>query len=699
MAAFAFQQRTGRLDLRRLSAIDLDHVVKHVDIDGLQRHVEEITFLNLREEDLRLMTDPHVIKLFRIAQLMIEYLIHAQEQLALNLNRLSGKYTEQKRALTHKRRELAELLESTRHLEAEVSSKRKGVATLEKMLKDVHVTRGATVETKAGPPSVAAVPLAVAPANESSGNVAFFVTGPSGLTVECSGDTATSTTVQQLVSQIGSSLCLPGENARGLSEIKLVHQGKILQASTLISSLQLRSGESLVAISPPPAPTPVAAKEASVSVADLKEMFSQQSESLKEVAVEIRQGWETAVRTLTPVPLPSNSEALSQSKERSAEEIELLVFEKMDERWGKLQTAMRTQLDQQLSLYTKHLQELARGGHRMHAGDMESDDEVCDKDGLNNKRSLTVIEEIIKGTYSVMTDMKDAHVRQSIEISELKKLFSLDHNHNSRGGVSTTAAVEAEESKRSRDDSEVVEFQIADLSSEIEAARGEEEADGSTLQPAKYPIEISFPKPEAAVLEDLDESFYSMTIEGVVPVGDVCVVFPTALNPDIEAVMKGQVAFSITLPNDLTCDDIVFEMRRAIADLAATSLQRVALNMRGKVVTLGVDVDAGTSPADVARMAASGELIIKLATGSTMSDAQIDNLVEEWQRSQKRPGSNEQYDRDMGLTDAEDEERMMGAMRSSLGAALSELEGVSGLSNEDLQRRVSSFGKRPRPTP
>jgi len=60
-------------------------------------HLENITFCNLREEDLRFITDQHVIKLFRAAQLIIEYLLYVQEQLASNLNIVASKYTEKKR--------------------------------------------------------------------------------------------------------------------------------------------------------------------------------------------------------------------------------------------------------------------------------------------------------------------------------------------------------------------------------------------------------------------------------------------------------------------------------------------------------------------------------------------------------------------------------------------------------------------------
>ena len=61
---FFFQQRRGSLDLRSLSQIDLDRVIRDVDIDVLQMYLENITFCSLREEDMRHMTDPLVLKVF-----------------------------------------------------------------------------------------------------------------------------------------------------------------------------------------------------------------------------------------------------------------------------------------------------------------------------------------------------------------------------------------------------------------------------------------------------------------------------------------------------------------------------------------------------------------------------------------------------------------------------------------------------------
>lgn len=43
-----------------------------------QVHLENLTFACLKEEDLRLHSDHTLVKLFRLAQLTIEYLLNVQ---------------------------------------------------------------------------------------------------------------------------------------------------------------------------------------------------------------------------------------------------------------------------------------------------------------------------------------------------------------------------------------------------------------------------------------------------------------------------------------------------------------------------------------------------------------------------------------------------------------------------------------------
>ena len=94
---FYFQQRRGRIDIRSVSQIDVDRIVRDVDIDLLQTHLENLTFSELKESDLRYLTDPQIIKLFQTSQMMIEYLLYVQEQLTTNLQQLADKYVMKKR--------------------------------------------------------------------------------------------------------------------------------------------------------------------------------------------------------------------------------------------------------------------------------------------------------------------------------------------------------------------------------------------------------------------------------------------------------------------------------------------------------------------------------------------------------------------------------------------------------------------------
>jgi hypothetical protein len=97
---FFFQQRKGRLNVRSLAKIDLERMIRDVDIDLLQQHVENITFCRLNEDDLHYLTDPQILKLFSLAQLIIEYLLYSQDNLVSNLNQLSKKYNSKKRLIS-----------------------------------------------------------------------------------------------------------------------------------------------------------------------------------------------------------------------------------------------------------------------------------------------------------------------------------------------------------------------------------------------------------------------------------------------------------------------------------------------------------------------------------------------------------------------------------------------------------------------
>ncbi len=50
--AFYFTQRTGKLDVRRISRLNLEQIIEDVDIEALQQHLESIAFSSLNEDTI-----------------------------------------------------------------------------------------------------------------------------------------------------------------------------------------------------------------------------------------------------------------------------------------------------------------------------------------------------------------------------------------------------------------------------------------------------------------------------------------------------------------------------------------------------------------------------------------------------------------------------------------------------------------------
>ncbi|KAL3771600.1 hypothetical protein ACHAWO_012333 [Cyclotella atomus] len=96
---FRFQSRLGedKVDLRAISKVNIDRVIKEVDLEVLQNLVENLTFGELTEEDLDLYSNNVFVKLFQVSQLTLEHLLDVQDTLCANLNGLAKKYAAKKR--------------------------------------------------------------------------------------------------------------------------------------------------------------------------------------------------------------------------------------------------------------------------------------------------------------------------------------------------------------------------------------------------------------------------------------------------------------------------------------------------------------------------------------------------------------------------------------------------------------------------
>jgi hypothetical protein len=75
---FFFRRRHGQLDWHKLCRLDLQQVVRDVDVDALQDNIDHVTFADITEQDMYYLNETNFIQLFRLCQLMIEYLINSQ---------------------------------------------------------------------------------------------------------------------------------------------------------------------------------------------------------------------------------------------------------------------------------------------------------------------------------------------------------------------------------------------------------------------------------------------------------------------------------------------------------------------------------------------------------------------------------------------------------------------------------------------
>ncbi|CAF0800499.1 unnamed protein product [Adineta ricciae] len=129
-----FLKRSEKIDWRRLAAVDVDRIAREMDFQALQDNLEQITLCNIDAEvDARAM-DPNFLKLYKMAQLTIEYLLLCQDQITAQL----GDYEQIKNRSFHEqddsRREIEKLKTELAESKKESKKRRKMLETQQRML-------------------------------------------------------------------------------------------------------------------------------------------------------------------------------------------------------------------------------------------------------------------------------------------------------------------------------------------------------------------------------------------------------------------------------------------------------------------------------------------------------------------------------------------------------------------------------------
>ncbi|KAB0372813.1 hypothetical protein FD755_015566 [Muntiacus reevesi] len=134
---FQFRPRLESVDWRRLSAIDVDKVAGAVDVLTLQENIMNITFCKLEDEKCphcQSGVDPVLLKLIRLAQLTIEYLLHSQEFLTSQLHGLEERLRRSLAEGEHSKKLLTKQTGEIKLLKEECKRRKKLISTQQLMI-------------------------------------------------------------------------------------------------------------------------------------------------------------------------------------------------------------------------------------------------------------------------------------------------------------------------------------------------------------------------------------------------------------------------------------------------------------------------------------------------------------------------------------------------------------------------------------
>ncbi|XP_057595404.1 cilium assembly protein DZIP1L isoform X2 [Hippopotamus amphibius kiboko] len=137
LPTFKFQPRRESLDWRRISALDVDRVAQELDVATLQENITSVTFCNLDREVCGRCgqpVDPVLLKVLRLAQLSIEYLLHCQDCLSTSMAQLEARLLASMGQQERGQQELDRQADELKGVREESRRRRKMIGALQQLL-------------------------------------------------------------------------------------------------------------------------------------------------------------------------------------------------------------------------------------------------------------------------------------------------------------------------------------------------------------------------------------------------------------------------------------------------------------------------------------------------------------------------------------------------------------------------------------
>ncbi|XP_058513075.1 cilium assembly protein DZIP1L [Ochotona princeps] len=137
LPTFKFQPRRESIDWRRISALDVERVARELDVATLQENISGVTFCNLDRETCSRCgqpVDPALLKVLRLAQLSIEYLLHCQDCLSSSVAQLEARLQASLGQQQRGQQELGRQADELKGVREESRRRRKMISALQQLL-------------------------------------------------------------------------------------------------------------------------------------------------------------------------------------------------------------------------------------------------------------------------------------------------------------------------------------------------------------------------------------------------------------------------------------------------------------------------------------------------------------------------------------------------------------------------------------
>ncbi|KAL4618084.1 zinc finger protein Dzip1-like isoform X2 [Arapaima gigas] len=137
VSVFKFRPRRESVDWRRISAIDVERVASELDVGILQEHIMGITFCSVEHErcpHCQNPVDPVLLKLFRLAQLTVEYLLHSQDYLTTSLQAAEDKLQASAQEREQLQRQLQKQADEMKAMKEELKQRKKIIASQQSII-------------------------------------------------------------------------------------------------------------------------------------------------------------------------------------------------------------------------------------------------------------------------------------------------------------------------------------------------------------------------------------------------------------------------------------------------------------------------------------------------------------------------------------------------------------------------------------